>query len=122
MEKHVRILGWLHVGLGALDLLVALAVFLLFAGLGAFGALIGDPGTALFGGGLAIAIGFVIALTAVPNLLAGAGLLSRARWGRWLAIALGVVNALKFPYGTALAGYTFWALFSEDARPLFRPA
>ncbi len=122
MSNHVRILAWLHVGLGALDLLVALGVFVLFAGIGAFGAMFGDPGTALASGGIAVLIGFVVALTAVPNLLAGMGLLAHANWGRWLAILLGVVNVFKFPYGTALAIYTFWVLFNERTRPLFATA
>ncbi|HUG01120.1 MAG TPA: hypothetical protein VML95_04620 [Longimicrobiales bacterium] len=122
MTPHVRVLGWLHIGLGALDLLVALGVFVFFAGVGAFGALLGDPGTALAGGGAAVVIGFIVALTGIPNLLAGMGLLSYSNWGRWLALLLGVVNVFKFPYGTALAGYTFWVLLNDGTRPLFRPA
>lgn len=122
MSTHVRVLAWLHIALGALDLLVALGVFVLFAGLGAFGALFGDPGAALASGGIAVVIGFVVALTAVPNLLAGMGLLAHANWGRWLAILLGAVNVFKFPYGTALAVYTFWVLLNDQTRPLFRPA
>jgi hypothetical protein len=50
------------------------------------------------------------------------GLLSYSSWGRWLALLLGVVNVFKFPYGTALAVYTFWVLLNDGTRPLFRPA
>ncbi len=110
------------VGLGVLDLLLALGLFAFFAGLGALGAIFGDPGSALASGGIGVVVGFIVALTAVPNLLAGVGLMAHANWGRWLAILLGVVNVFKFPYGTALAGYTFWVLFNDGTRPLFRPA
>lgn len=122
MRTHIRILGWLQIGLGALDLLLALAMFGLFAGMGTLGFLSGDPGSALAAGGLGLIVGLVVALTGIPNVLAGVGLLAHARWARWLALALGAINAFKFPHGTALAGYTFWVLLHEDVRPLFQPA
>ncbi|HSM37171.1 MAG TPA: hypothetical protein VK837_12285 [Longimicrobiales bacterium] len=122
MHTHVRILGWLHLGLGALDLLLAVGVFGLFAGVGALGVLSGDPGAGFAAGGLGLAVGLLVALTAVPNLLAGAGLLARASWARWLALVLGALNAFKFPYGTALAVYTFWVLMNDETKPLFGAA
>lgn len=122
MHTHVRILGWLHLGLGALDLLIALGLFGLFAGIGALGALFGDFGAGLAAGGIGIAIAVIVVLTGIPNLLAGFGLLGHANWARWLALVLGALNVFKFPYGTALAVYTFWVLLHDDTRPLFRAA
>lgn len=122
MQTHVRILGWLHLALGALDLLLALGVFGLFAGLGALGALFGDFGAGLAAGGVGIAIGAIVVLTGIPNLLAGFGLLAHANWARWLALVLGALNVFKFPHGTALAVYTFWVLLHDETRPLFRAA
>jgi len=122
MQTHVRVLGWLHLGLGALDLLLALGLFGLFAGMGALGALAGDFGAGLVAGGIGIAIGILVVLTGIPNLLAGIGLLGYARWARWLALVLGALNVFKFPYGTALAVYTFWVLLHDDTKRLFRYA
>lgn len=122
MHTHVRILGWLHLGLGALDLLIALGLVGLFAGIGALGALFGDFGAGLAAGGVGIAIGVIVVLTGIPNLLAGFGLLAHANWARWLALVLGALNVFKFPHGTALAVYTFWVLLHDDTRPLFRAA
>jgi hypothetical protein len=106
MRKHVRILGWLQVCLGILDLLVGLAAFGLLSGLGFVS---GDPTAfgvlSLIGG----SVGALMLIMALPNLLCGVGLL--ANWGGWvivLAVILGLFNLVKFPFGTAIAVYTFW--------------
>ncbi len=106
MHKHVKILGWLQVVLGIIDLLIGLMAFGVISGAGL---LSGDA--AVFGmlsliGGFAGAFMLIMAL---PNLLCGLGLLRN--WGGWvivLAVILGVFNMLKFPFGTAIAFYTFW--------------
>lgn len=104
--KHVRILGWLHVVLGVIDLLMGMAAFGIMSGIGVVS---GDP--AAFGimsliGGFA---GAFMLLMALPNLLVGFGLLRN--WGGWvivLAVILGIINLMNFPIGTAIALYTFW--------------
>lgn len=106
MGTHVRILGWLHIALGVLDLLLGLAAFGILSGIGA---LSGDP--AAFGilsliGGFAGAFMLIMAL---PNFLCGLGLLRN--WGGWvimLAVVLGLFNIMNVPIGTAIALYTFW--------------
>lgn len=106
MQKHVRILGWLQICLGIIDLLIGLVAFGFVSGAGI---LSGDAAT--FGmlsliGGFAGAFMLVMAL---PNLLCGFGLLRN--WGGWvivLAVILGLFNMWHFPFGTALAVYTFW--------------
>ncbi|HEX6308475.1 MAG TPA: hypothetical protein VFZ69_09830 [Longimicrobiales bacterium] len=106
MGKHVRILGWLHVILGVIDLLIGLAAFGILSGIGV---LSGDP--AAFGvmsliGGFA---GTFMLLMALPNFICGLGLLRN--WGGWvivLAVILGLLNIFNFPIGTAIALYTFW--------------
>lgn len=106
MGKHVRILGWLHVALGVIDLLLGMMAFGIMSGIGAFS---GDPqafGMMSLIGGFAGAVMLVMAL---PNLLVGLGLLRN--WGGWvivLAVILGVINLMNFPIGTAIACYTFW--------------
>jgi hypothetical protein len=119
MGKHVRILGWLQLVLGVIDLLIGLAAFGVLSGVGV---LSGD--TATFGimsiiGGLA---GAFMLVMAVPNLICGIGLLRN--WGGWviiLAVVLGVFNLFKFPHGTAIAIYTFWIAWKLYNTPAAGP-
>jgi len=114
------ILGWLQIALGILDVLMALAIFGVIAGVGLMAGLSGEPLVPIIGGVLASVVGFVIVVTGIPNLLAGIGLLAHKNWARILALILAVLNVFKFPWGTALAAYTFWVLLHRETRPLFR--
>ncbi|HEY0674078.1 MAG TPA: hypothetical protein VGD27_17515 [Longimicrobiales bacterium] len=106
MRKHVRILGWLHIVLGIIDLLIGLTAFGILSGMGA---LSGD--ITAFGVLSAIgtfAGGFML-IMALPNFICGLGLLRN--WGGWVivvAVILGIINLTHVPIGTAIALYTFW--------------
>ena len=106
MGKHVRILGWLHVGLGLFDLLLGLAAFGILSGIGALTGDVGAFGVLSVLGGVA---GTIMLAMALPNFLCGLGLLGN--WGGWvigLAVVLGLLNLANPPVGTAIALYTFW--------------
>jgi hypothetical protein len=106
LGKHVRILGWLHIALAVIDLLLGLAAFGILSGIGLAS---GDPtafGVLSLLGGFA---GAFMLMMALPNLLCGLGLLRN--WGGWviiLAVVLGLLNLWNVPIGTAIAAYTFW--------------
>ena len=106
MRKHVKILGWLQICLGVVDLLLGLTAVGILSGIGI---LSGDAtafGVMAVIGGLA---GTFMLVMALPNLICGIGLL--LNWGGWvivLAVILGLFNMLKVPFGTAIAFYTFW--------------
>ncbi|MDX1568639.1 MAG: hypothetical protein R3223_12610 [Longimicrobiales bacterium] len=119
MRTHVMVLGWLQILIGILDLLIALLVFGVLAGVGLMLGLAGEPVFPIFGGALGTILGVLLAVTALPNLLAGVGLLARKNWARILALILAALNIFKFPWGTALAVYTFWALTGDEARRWF---
>ncbi len=109
MRKHVRILGWLQVFLGILDLLMGLAAFGLLTGVGALSGSAQGFGTMALIGSFAGAFMLIMSL---PNFIVGIGLLRG--WGGWvivLAVILGLFNLLKFPWGTAIAIYTFWIAY-----------
>ncbi len=106
MRKHVRILGWLHIVLGIVDLLIGLLAFGVLSGMGALTGDIATFGVLSIIGGFA---GTFMLIMAVPNFLCGLGLLRN--WGGWvivLAVVLGLFNLMKVPFGTAIALYTFW--------------
>lgn len=113
MRKHVKFLGWLQVILGILDLLIGLAAFGVLSGIGLLSGDIGAFGVLSVVGGFA---GTFMLLMALPNLICGIGLLRN--WGGWvivLAVILGVFNLAKFPWGTAIALYTFWIAYRLSA-------
>lgn len=106
MQKHVRILGWLQVCLGLVDLLIGLATFGVLSGIGMVSGEVVTFGLLSAIGGF---IGVFMLLMALPNFIVGIGLLRN--WGGWvivLAVLLGLLNFWKVPYGTAIALYTFW--------------
>lgn len=125
MRDHVRILGYLHIVLGALGILGAVAVLVVFGGIaGIVGlasnhdpdALVAVPVLGILGAVIAI---FVLLLS-LPGLIAGAGLLRFRPWARMLTIVLSALNLLNVPIGTALGVYGFWVLLRPDTEALFQ--
>ena len=112
MKKHLDVLGYLYLALGALGLLAALITFFVIVG---GGQLADDPDAEAITSGFGTLISLFIALISLPNLLAGYGLLKRKSWARGLAIVLGFINLFNVPFGTALGIYTFWVLFKDEA-------
>jgi hypothetical protein len=106
MRKHVRILGWLQVILGLIDLFIGLAAFGLLSGIGLVSGDVTAFGVMSLLGGF---IGTLSLIMALPNLIVGIGLLRD--WGGWvvlLAVILALFNLAKVPWGTAIGLYTLW--------------
>jgi hypothetical protein len=122
VDRHVKLLGILASLWGALAALVGVSMLLLAAG--AF-ALSADPDgeTVALAAGLTAAvftsIGAFSLLWGVAHVRAAVLLRRRAPSGRMLALGLGIVNLLVFPFGTALGGYALWVLLNPDGRRLF---
>ena len=55
----------------------------------------------------------------IPPLVAGFAFLKRRTWAKVAGIAGGIVAAMSFPVGTALAVYTFWFLFSDTWKQVY---
>jgi hypothetical protein len=64
--------------------------------------------------------GGLLAVVALVGLLAGWGLLDRQPWARMLALILGFLALLDFPFGTALGIYTLWVLLPSDSEREYR--
>lgn len=60
-------------------------------------------------------IGFWIAAFAVLEIVTAWGLFERRSWARILALVLGFLALLRFPFGTALGIYTLWVLLPGAA-------
>ena len=111
VEKHIKIVAILWLVVSIFGLLPALGLF--------------------FGGGIAMhfvpfpmraflmpiagIIGVFLVASAVAGLLAGWGLMNYRPWARVLALVLGVISLLHFPFGTALGIYTLWVLLPAES-------
>jgi len=116
MLTHVKILGWLHIIFGFFGLCLALLVF--------GGTMVGALFSGSFGGMLGAGVlgGFAatfVALLSIPGILVGYGLLTLKSWARILAIIVAIFELIHFPFGTALAIYTFWVMFNSETVAIF---
>ena len=122
MERHVRILAILSRLWGALTVLLGIAMLLL--AVGALALLAVPQGVAVgLAAGLTASMftiaGFFALLWGGASLWSGILLHRHRPLGRVLALALGVVNLLVLPFGTALGIYALWVLLTNDGRRLF---
>lgn len=118
MRKHVQVLGILNIVWGALGLLGALVVLLVFGGAATLVGVIGRQAPEAH---IAIPIltligGFVftlLLLTSAPAVIVGVALLREASWARIAGIVLSAIHLLSVPFGTALGVYGLWVLISD---------
>ena len=113
MNANIQIVAALHIAMGALSLLVAIAVF---AALGMLGGIVVSQGEHEAAGIIGIAgvvlVGF-LAVLALPGIIGGWALFAGRSWGRPFVMVLGVIQLLNIPFGTVLGIYTLWALLRE---------
>jgi len=122
MSAHVDFAGVLFIIWGLLTALVGISTLAL--GVGAI-ALIASA----TGGGRHVAAGLTAAaftalaviaiLWGAAHVIVGIALGRRRPWSRLIALALGSVDLLLLPYGTALGCYALWTLLSEEGKKLF---
>lgn len=113
MKKHIQIVAALHIALGALSLLAAIVVFVVFAMAGGIVISQGEHQAAGILGIIAVAVCTFLAVLALPGIIGGWALLTGRSWGRPLVLVLGCLHLLNIPFGTALGIYTIWALLHE---------
>lgn len=120
MTGHIRTVGILHIVLNAFNALLGLGLI----GLGiAGGAVLSPEGPlAILLGGVGVVFGLALLIPSLPGLLGGIGLLSLKTWARWVIVVVSVLNLAVFPYGTAIAVYSLWALLNQQAELAFQMA
>jgi zinc-ribbon domain len=116
IEKHTRILAVLWVVVSIIRLVPALA---LGFGSGIAMHFIPFPIRA-FVWPLAGFIGALLLASAIAGFLAGYGLLNYRPWARMLALILGIIALIHFPFGTALGIYTLWVLLPAESEREYR--
>jgi len=114
MNSHIKALGAIYLvwgGMGIIAGVIVLAIFVIGGGLMA----VEDPEAGLVLGIIGAILIMIIAITSVPNLVAGWALIKHKSWGRILTIILSILNVFAFPLGTALGVYGLWVLFQPEA-------
>jgi hypothetical protein len=122
LHQHVVVVAWLNIAVNALFLLLGLCTFLFFAGIGAIAASNGHPTALAVLSIIGTASLVFFAVLTVPWLVAGYGLLHRARWGQILGIVLGFLSLFNFPVGTIVGAYTLFVLLQNSATTYFAAA
>lgn len=117
MNKHIQIVAVLHIALGAISLLGAIVVFVVFAIAGGIVVSQGEHLAAGIVGIIAVALCSFLAVLAIPGIIGGWALLTGRSWGRLLVLVLGFLHLLSIPFGTALGIYTIWVLLPVSQLP-----
>jgi hypothetical protein len=121
MAQHVKILGILHIVLGALGVFGAMIVLLIFGGISAMVNMsdrasdVPAPVLGLIGGLVFI----VILVVSLPALVIGIGLLQFKPWARIGGIILSGLDLLAFPFHTILGIYGLWVLLNGETERMF---
>ncbi len=122
MDTHVKVLGVLNIVCGALGLLSAMALLVIFGGAAAIvganadaDAQVAIPIIGLTG----MALVACITAWSLPGVIIGFGLYRFRSWARIPGIVVSILALIFFPFGTLLGIYGLWVLFSKDTEKLF---
>ena len=123
MQTHVKVVGVAFIVFGALGILAATVIMLVFGGAAGIVGASADPEEAAFALPIIGLTGtllsmFLFALS-VPGLITGFGLLSWKPWARILGIVLCAIQLINIPLGTLLGIYGLWVLLNSDTERLF---
>lgn len=119
LDTHKRILGILYIISASFVFLVALFIRALMSVIFEFAfdqGEIEDRRVVDFVMSIISIVPFIlIVFSALPTMIAGIGLLSRATWAPILALIVGCLKLISFPIGTIIGIYSIW-IFAEDQR------
>jgi len=116
MQKHVTIVGAVHIGYAAWGVLWAVLIFMLMAGIGAY---TGDDTAQAILTIVGCILPGLLAALAVPGIIGGIGVLRLKAWARYLVLVLSVLALLSIPIGTAIGVYSIWVLLQDETAQLF---
>ena len=116
MGKHVTLVAVINIAFGILGLFAAL---LLFVGVVGAGIISGDSETMTITTVIGTAVAFLLAVTSVPEIIGGFGLLKYKPWARVLVLIIACLDLLLIPLGTLIGIYELWVLLNEETTALF---
>ena len=111
LEPHLRALGIAQIVYSFLLLIPAAIVYCILTTVGMFA---DDPHAAQILPLVGTSVGAFLMVLAIPGFIAGYGILTKKKWGLPVALVVGLLNILCFPFGTALGGYSFWVFTKSN--------
>ncbi len=122
MDTHVKVLGALQMAFGAFGLTAAVLLVFVFGGAAGIVGASGGPDAAIAVPiigltGMAL-VGF-LALTSLPSVIIGIGLVRLRPWARIAGIVISIISLVMIPFGTIVGVYGLWVLFSQETERLF---
>lgn len=116
MRDQVRLLGILYILYHGLSFAVILLAALV---VGAAGLFSGDFEAFAITSMVACGLAILAMVTVLPGIIAGWGLLKFRPWARILAIVVALFDLWSIPFGTLLAIYAMYVLFSGKSDHVF---
>ncbi len=116
MDKHVTVVAALHIGFGALGVLIAFIVLVVVVGAGWFS---GEEEAIAITSIVGPLVAFILFLYSAPRIIGGFGLLKHKSWARILVLIMSVLALVNVPVGTAVGVYSIWVLVSDKTAQLF---
>lgn len=111
MEKHINIVGILHIIMGALGILTGLLIYTVLHLIGDFS---DDAQANMVLSIVANVLAAIMIICSIPGIIGGIGVMKRKQWGRILILIISILNLVNFPFGTALGVYSIWALVQPE--------
>lgn len=126
MNTYRPAVAWTHIVMGAITLLPAFILPLVFGGIWSIVALgANDPqATTIVGvtfGVILAIVTVVLAISGGLSLAAGFGLLRGKAWGDVLTVIASVLHLANFPLGTLVGVLSMWVLLVREPRPRALP-
>lgn len=118
MQKHVTVVGAVHIGYAAWGVLWAVIIFILLA---LIGPITGDETAKAILTTVACIIPGVLLAVAIPGIVGGIGVLRLRPWARYMVLVISVLALFSVPIGTAIGVYSIWVLIQDETAQLFAP-
>ncbi len=123
METHVNVLGSLQIALGTMGMFGALVLILVFGGAASAVGVSASPDDARVAlpiiGVTGMALVAFLAVSSLPSIIVGIGLIRRRPWARIGGIVISILSLMMMPFGTIVGVYGLLVLFSKQTEPLF---
>ncbi len=120
MEKHVNLLGIMFIVYGAIGLLGAVVVLVVFLGTGAISTgASGEAAPGIILSTIGLIIAAIVLFSHLPAFIAGLGLVKFKSWARILTTIVAILSLPSPPFGTALGIYALWVMLQDETTRLF---